>query len=105
MQKSTAKPQVDEALLRRFQSQIKNKVPHLIERDGSRAFVNPTPLEDLTAPLIECARVEYGLEISGKTIRVFGQFESKIIAATVNVRPAVEIMESEIASEQLRSGK
>ena len=105
MQKSTAKPQVDEALLRRFQSQIKNKVPHLIERDGSRAFVNPTPLEDLTAPLIECARVEYGLEISAKNIRVFGKFDSKIIGGSVKVRPAVEIIEDAIASGRLRTGQ
>src|SRR5438128_12280643 len=105
MQKSTAKPQLDEALLRRFQSQIKNKVPHLIERDGSRAFVNPTPLEDLTAPLIECARVEYGLEISAKSIKIFGKFDSKIIGGSVKVRPAVEIIEDAIASCKLRTGQ
>ncbi len=58
MQESTAKPQVDEALLRRFQSEIKSKVPYLVESDGNKTFVNPTPLEDLTTALIECARVE-----------------------------------------------
>src|SRR5437879_2717689 len=105
MQKSTAKPQLDEALLRRFQSQIKNKVPHLIEREGSKSFVNPTPLEDVTVPLIECARVEYGLEIPAKSSRIFGKFDSKITGGSVKVRPAVEIVEDAIASGKLRTGQ
>jgi cysteine synthase/rhodanese-related sulfurtransferase len=105
MQERTAKPEVDEALLKRFQSEIKSKVPHVVERDGSKAFVNPTPLEDLTAPLIECARVEYGLEIPAKNIKVFGKFDSKIIGGSVKVRPAIEIIEAAIASGKLRTGQ
>jgi cysteine synthase/rhodanese-related sulfurtransferase len=105
MQGSTGNPQVDEALLRRFQGEIASKVPHLVERDGSKTFINPTPLEDLTAPLIECARVEYGLEIPARSIRVFGKFDSKIIGGSVKVRPAVEIIEDAIASGRLRTGQ
>src|SRR5712691_8724640 len=105
MQGSTGNPQVDEALLRRFQSEIASKVPHLVERDGSKTFINPTPLEDLTAPLIECARVEYGLEIPARSIRVFGKFDSKITGGSVKVRPAVEIIEDAIASGRLRTGQ
>ncbi len=105
MQESTAKPQVDEALLKRFQSEIKSKVPHLVERDGTRAFVNPTPLEDLTVPLIECGRVEYGLEIPAKNTKVFGKFDSKITGGSVKVRPAIEIIEDAIASGRLRTGQ
>jgi len=105
MQEPTAKPQVDEALLKRFQSEIKSKVPHVVERNGSKTFVNPTPLEDLTAPLIECARVEYGLEIPARGIKVFGKFDSKIIGGSVKVRPAVEIIEDAIASGKLRTGQ
>src|SRR5207245_4546205 len=105
MQESTAKPQVDEALLRRFRSEIASKVPHIVERDGSKTFVNPTPLEDLTTALIECARVEYGLEISARIIKVFGKFDSKITGGSVKVRPAVEIIEDAIASGRLKTGQ
>ena len=104
MQESTAKPQVDEALLRRFQSEIASKVPHLVEREGRQTFVNPTPLEDLTTALIECARVEYGLELPRKS-KVFGKFDSKIKGGSVKVRPAVEIIEEALASGKLRTGQ
>jgi cysteine synthase/rhodanese-related sulfurtransferase len=105
MHEPSAEPQVDAALFTRFQSEIKSKVPHVVERGGSRAFVNPTPLEDLTAPLIECARVEYGLEIPSNSIKVFGKFDSKIIGGSVKVRPAIEIIEAAIASGMLRTGQ
>jgi cysteine synthase/rhodanese-related sulfurtransferase len=105
MQESTAKPQVDVALLKRFQSEIKSKVPYIIERDGSKTFINPTPLEDLTAPLIECALVEYGLEIPARSTKVFGKFDSKITGGSVKVRPAVEIIQEAIASGKLRTGQ
>src|SRR5437867_11164899 len=104
MQESTAKPQVDEALLRRFQSEIASKVPHLVEREGRQTFVNPTPLEDLTTALIECARVEYDLELPRKS-KVFGKFDSKIKGGSVKVRPAIEIIEDAIASGKLRTGQ
>ncbi len=64
MQESTAQPRIDEALLKRFRSEIKSKIPFVVEKDGKKVIVNPTPLEDLTGPLVECARVEYGLEIA-----------------------------------------
>ncbi len=105
MQGTTSKAEFDGALLKRFQSEIKSKVPHLVERDGSKAFINPTPLEDLTAPLVECARVEYGLEISAKGLKVFGKFDSKIVGGSVKVRPAIEIIEAAIASGKLRTGQ
>src|SRR5437016_8565524 len=105
MQESAAKSQVDEALLRRFRSEIASKVPHIVERNGSKTFVNPTPLEDLTTALIECARVEYGLEIPSKSIKVFGKFDSKITGGPVKVRPAVEIIEEAITSGKLRTGQ
>src|SRR6267378_5265338 len=105
MQGTTPKAKFDEALLKRFQSEIKSKVPHLVERDGSKAVVNPTPLEDLTAPLVECAHVEYGLEIPAKGLKVFGKFDSKIIGGSVKVRPAIEIIEAAIASGKLRTGQ
>src|SRR5690242_18205801 len=105
MQESTSKPQTDEALLRRFRTEIKSQVPYVVETDGGKTFVNPTPLEDLTAPLIECARVEYGLDIPSTNIKVLGKFDSKIIGGSVKVRPAVEIIEDAIASGKLRTGQ
>src|SRR3989442_13660844 len=105
MQEPTTKLLVDEALLKRFRTEIKSKVPYVVEKDGGKSFVNPTPLEDLTIPLIECARVEYGLEISAKGMKIFGKFDSKIIGGSVKVRPAVEIIEDAIASGKLRTGQ
>src|SRR2546428_3637323 len=105
MQGSTAQPRVDEALLKRFRSEIKSKVPSVVEKDGKKLIVNPTPLEDLTVPLVECARVEYGLQIATENIKVFGKFDSKIIGGSVKVRPAVEIIEDCIAAGKLRTGQ
>src|SRR3989449_2870713 len=105
MQGSTAQPRVDEALLKRFRSEIKSKVPSVVEKDGKKLIVNPTPLEDLTVPLVECARVEYGLQIATENIKVFGKFDSKIAGGSVKVRPAVEIIEDAIAAGKLRTGQ
>jgi cysteine synthase len=105
MQESTAKPHIDETLLRRFRSEIRNQIPFLVERDGKKLIVNPTPLEDLTAPLVECAHIEYGLEIPSRSFKVFGKFDSKIAGGSVKVRPAVEIIEDAIVSGKLRAGQ
>jgi cysteine synthase len=105
LQEATAKRQVDEALLKRFQIEIKSKVPHIVERDGGKAIANATPLEDITAPLVECARIEYGLEIHGKSAKVFGKFDSKIMGGSVKVRPAVEIVEEAIATGKVRTSQ
>src|SRR6267378_564240 len=105
MQETATKSNPDETLLKRFLSEIKSKVPYVINREGIETFINPTPLEDLTEPLIECARVEYGLEIPATNIKVFGKFDSKITGGSVKVRPAVEIIEQAIASGKLRTGQ
>jgi cysteine synthase/rhodanese-related sulfurtransferase len=105
MQETATKSNPDETLLNRFLSEIKSKVPYVIKREGIETFINPTPLEDLTEPLIECARVEYGLEIPATNIKVFGKFDSKITGGSVKVRPAVEIIEQAIASGKLRTGQ
>lgn len=103
-QGTTTNPPIDDALLRRFETEVKSRVPHAIEKEGKVVFVNSTPLEDLTADLIECARVEYGLEVPGN-VKVFGKFDSKIAGGSVKVRPAVEIIEDAIANGMLRSGQ
>src|SRR6266699_1717431 len=86
MQETGTKSSIDETLLNRILSEIKSRVPYVLEREGSETFVNPTPLEDLTEPLIECARVEYGIAIPSKSIKVFGKFDSKVTGGSVNVR-------------------
>jgi cysteine synthase len=103
-QETATKHPLDEKLFQRFQAEVKSKIPHATARDGKKSFVNPTPLEDLTAPLVECARVEYGLEIQNN-VKVFGKFDSKIVGGSVKVRPAVEIIEDAIAKGRLRSGQ
>ena len=105
MPETGTKSSIDETLLNRFLSEIKSRVPYVLEREGSETFVNPTPLEDLTEPLIECARVEYGIAIPSKSIKVFGKFDSKITGGSVKVRPAVEIIEEAITSGKLRTGQ
>ncbi len=105
MQETGTKSSIDETLLNRFLSEIKSRVPYVLEREGSETFVNPTPLEDLTEPLIECARIEYGIAIPSKSIKVFGKFDSKITGGSVKVRPAVEIIEEAITSGKLRTGQ
>ncbi len=66
---------------------------------------NPTPLVDLTDALAECARVEYGISIDPKSVRVFGKMDSQIFGGSVKVRPAVEIIREAIATGKLRSGQ
>jgi hypothetical protein len=98
-------PSIDEALLKRFEGEIKAKVPHLREGEAGRAIVNATPMVDITDALIECARAEYGLEIYPGNTEVFGKFDSHIFGGSVKVRPAVEIIEDAIISGKLKSGQ
>jgi cysteine synthase/rhodanese-related sulfurtransferase len=67
--------------------------------------VNPTPLIDLTQVLTECAKVEYGFDISSKGVIVFGKFDSKIFGGSVKVRPAVRILSDAIATGRLTRDK
>src|SRR5205814_8373306 len=101
----SAQSRVDEARLKRFRSEIKRKGPAVFAKNGKKTIVNPTPLDDLPAPLIECARVEYGLEVVAQSIKGFGKFDSKIPGGSVKVRPAIEIIEDAIASGKLRTGQ
>ncbi len=84
---------------------IKAKVPHLREDPSGPVVMNATPLVNITSLLIECAKVEYGLEISSKNAKVFGKFDSEIFGGSVKVRPAVGIIEEAIASGKLRNGQ
>jgi len=95
----------DEELLRSFNDEIRAKVPHLAEGASGSTVVNATPLVDLTRPFLECARVEYGLELSSRTVRIVGKFDSQILGGSVKVRPAVRIVEDAIVSGILRRGQ
>lgn len=105
MQRATQERITDTELPKRFAAEIKAKVPHVREGPSGILIVNATPLVDMTNLLIECARAEYGLEISSKNAQVFGKFDSKIFGDSVKVRPAVGIIEEAIVSGKLRDGQ
>ncbi len=96
---------IDNVLLRRFQVEIKSKVPHAVEGALGSQLVNSTPLSDITRPLLECARAEYGLEMEARDVKVYGKFDSQILGGSVKVRPAVQIVEDAISSGRLRGGQ
>jgi cysteine synthase A len=99
-----ARPTIDEPLLRRFEIELKAKVPHL-QSKSNPVVLNPTPLIDMTEALLECGRAEYGLTIPAKDIKVYGKLDSEIFGGSVKVRPAIEIIEDAIAGGRLRTGQ
>jgi cysteine synthase A len=102
---------IDGSLLEHFQREIWSKVPHLEqeEREGEKPgqvkVVSATPLIDITEDLRECARSEYGLDLADKDLRVFGKFDSNLLAGSIKVRPAVQIIHDAIATGKLRRGQ
>lgn len=101
----TQENNVDSALLERFQNEIWSKVPHLEQSDGKSKVVNPTPLVDLTGDLKECAKSVYNLNLDDANLRVFGKFDSGLLAGSIKVRPAVHIIHDAISTGKLRSGQ
>lgn len=95
---------VDTALLEHFQREIWSKVPHLEEKPEGKV-VNATPLLDITEVLKECARKEYGLDLTDIDLRVFGKQESDLLGGSIKVRPAVQIIHDAIATGKLRRGQ
>jgi cysteine synthase len=87
--------------MKRFESEILSSVPHL--EGGS--VVNPTPLEDVTGALFECAAVEYGLHPAPSGVKVFAKLDSQIKGGSVKVRPAVGIVQAALSSGNLRNGQ
>ena len=90
----------DPSLLERFEAETRSRVPHV---EGGRV-VNPTPLVDVTTPLMECARSEYGLRLASGA-RVLAKLDSKIAGGSVKVRPAVNILGDAITSGKLTRGQ
>jgi cysteine synthase/rhodanese-related sulfurtransferase len=60
---------------------------------------------DLTEDLKECARSEYGLDLADEDLRVFGKFDSNLLAGSIKVRPAVNIIHDAIATGKLKRGQ
>jgi len=91
---------IDSRLLQRFEAEARSEVPHI---EGGRV-VKPTPLVDVTAAIIECAKSEYGLRLANGA-RVLAKLDSKIAGGSVKVRPAVNIVGDAISSAKLRKGQ
>ncbi len=96
---------IDSSLLEHFQREIWSKLPHLEEKLGEGKVVNATPLIDITKDLKECARKEYGIDLADKDLLVFGKFDSKLLAGSIKVRPAVQILHDAIATGMLKRGQ
>ena len=92
---------IDADLLAKFDSEVLAQVPHF----EGETLVHPTPLKDVTADILECARTEYGLNLPKDGVRVFAKADSKITGGSVKVRPAVAIVREAIASGRLTKGQ
>lgn len=94
----------DDVLLSKFEREIWSKVPHL-ENNKDAKIANPTPLIDISDTLKECAKKEFGLNLDDKDLRIFGKFDSRLLAGSIKVRPAVNIIRDAIMTGKLRSGQ
>ncbi len=96
---------IDSQLLEHFRREIWNKVPHLQEERGEVKVVNATPLIDITDDLRECAKREYGIDLADRDLKVFGKFDSDLLAGSIKARPAIHIIHDAIATGKLRHGQ
>lgn len=96
---------IDNALLEDFQREIWSKVPHLEEKPDGIKVVNATPLLEITDDLRECAKKEFGLNLDGLDLQVIGKFDSNLLAGSIKVRPAVNIIHEAIVTGKLRRGQ
>ncbi|HYB06875.1 MAG TPA: pyridoxal-phosphate dependent enzyme [Nitrososphaerales archaeon] len=94
-------PSTDLDLLRRFDSEVWAKIPHV----NGDEVVNPTPLVDVTKDLLECAAGEFGMKLGTEEVKVFAKLDSKIEGGSVKVRPAAMIIREAISSGRLRRGQ
>lgn len=94
-------PPNDAELLRRFESEVWGVVPHV----EGQLVRRETPLVDITDPLLDCARSEYGMDLRKEGVKVFAKLDSKILGGSVKVRPAAMILREAISSGKLRRGQ
>jgi len=95
----------DSNLLRRFEQEIWNKVPHVEESQGQSKVVNATPLIDLTEDFKECAKTVYKTNLDDKDLKIYGKFDSTLLSGSIKVRPAVHIIHDAIVSGKLKEGQ
>jgi len=93
---------IDASLLQDFEREVWNKIPHV---QGGIKVVNATPLKDITADLKECAKSVFNMDLADKDLRVFGKFDSKLLAGSIKARPAVNILRDAIATGKIRRGQ
>jgi cysteine synthase len=101
LQDSTEAGTADRALLEDFEREIWMKVPHV---EGGKV-VNGSPLVELTQALRDCAREEFGLDLSKSKFMVFGKLDASLPGGSVKMRPAVQIVHEAISSGRLRRGQ
>lgn len=96
-------------MLSDFEQEIRSKVPHLREKSGdgeaAATIINATPLIDITKDLKECAKNVFGMNLADKALSVFGKFDSDLLAGSIKVRPAVQIIHDAIATGKLKRGQ
>ena len=105
MQEVNKGSNIDNILLEHFQQEVWSKVPHLEKKSGEVKVVNATPLIDITEDLKECAKKAYGLNLADTDLRVFGKFDSNLLAGSIKVRPAVHIIHDAIVTGKIKSGQ
>lgn len=76
-------------------------VPHL---EGAKV-VNATAMRDITEDLKTCAKNVFGIDLTDKDLRVFGKFDSKLLAGSIKARPAINILRDAIATGKVRKGQ
>jgi cysteine synthase len=91
----------DSLLLERFEKEILKNVPHL---EGGKV-VNATPMKDITADLKACAKGVFNMDLADKDLRVFGKFDSKLLAGSIKARPAINIIHDAIATGKIKKGQ
>jgi cysteine synthase A len=92
----------DKSLREDFEREIWNKAPHAEQPDK---VVNSTPLKDITGDLKECAKIVFRLDLADKDLRVFGKFDSKLLAGSIKARPAVNIVHDAIVTGKIKRGQ
>ncbi len=93
----------DGRLLAVFEKEVASRLPRMDPATG--LVVEPTPMEDLTDVLRECANRAFGVDLSSSDCKVYGKLDSKIFGGSVKSRPCVEIIREAISNGRLTSGK
>lgn len=97
--------EADLELLNEFTAQIYSRMPSIEDNQAGSSTIRATPLVDITAPLIECAKLEYGMRLDASKLKVLGKMDSVLIGGSVKARAAVKIVERAIRSGKLKRGQ